>query len=178
MATSTPASSGPAVMVSPKLIMFRALAAGSSSLRTRTGMMALRAGWLMACAPLCTATRAYSSHTLPSCSQACRASAAVVSQSTDGGQEGHRAAVVGVGDRAAQQAAEHQRHEGKDAQQADVEAVLGEPVHLQADGHQGQLAAEGGDGGPEPQAAEGRTFAQRRDVRQEFPHPATLVAGL
>ena len=46
-------------------------------------MMALRAGWLMAWAPLCTATSAYSSHTLPSCSHACSASAAVVSQSTD-----------------------------------------------------------------------------------------------
>ena len=57
-ATSTPASSGPAVMVSPKIIMLRAFAAGSNSLRTSTGMMALRAGWLMAWAPLCTATSA------------------------------------------------------------------------------------------------------------------------
>ncbi|CAH0326072.1 hypothetical protein SRABI128_05158 [Microbacterium sp. Bi128] len=57
-ATSTPASNGPAVMVSPKIIMLRAFAAGSNSLRTSTGMMALRAGWLMAWAPLCTATSA------------------------------------------------------------------------------------------------------------------------
>ena len=63
--------------------MLSALAAGRSSLRTSSGMMALRAGWLMACAPLCTATRAYSSQTFPSCSQACRARQAVVSHSTE-----------------------------------------------------------------------------------------------
>ena len=83
---------------------------------------------------------------------------------------------MGVRDRAAQQPAEHQRDEGKDAQQADVETVLGEPVDLQAHGHQGQLAAQGGDGGSQPQAAERRTLAQGRDVRQKIPHPDTLVA--
>ncbi|MDQ0619947.1 hypothetical protein QFZ33_003971 [Arthrobacter globiformis] len=82
LATRTPASSGPAVMDSPKVTMFSALAAGRSSLRNSAGMMALRAGWLIAWAPLCTATRAYSSHTLPTCSHAWSASPPVVSHST------------------------------------------------------------------------------------------------
>ncbi|MCB5281515.1 hypothetical protein BJQ89_01260 [Arthrobacter sp. ES1] len=82
-ATRSPASRGPAVRVRPKLIMLSAFAAGRSSLRINTGIMALRAGWLMAWAPLCTATRTYSSQIFPSCSQACSARQAVVSHSTD-----------------------------------------------------------------------------------------------
>ncbi len=41
----------------PMLSMLNALAAGSSSLRTSKGIMALRAGPLMPCAPLWIATR-------------------------------------------------------------------------------------------------------------------------
>ena len=83
---------------------------------------------------------------------------------------------MGVGDRPAQQSADDQRDEGEDAQQPDVQAVLGEPVNLKAHGHQGQLAPQGRDGGSQPQAAERRTLAQGRDVRQKIPHPDALVA--
>ena len=83
-----------------------------------------------------------------------------------GREQCHPAAVVRVGDRSAQQPSHHQRNQRKDAEQPHVEAVLRQPVDLQADGHQRQLAADVGYGRACPEPAEGRAFAQRSDVCQ------------
>jgi hypothetical protein len=82
---------------------------------------------------------------------------------------------MGVGDRATQEPADHQRHQREDRQQANVEAVQGQSVDLKAYCHQGQLASDGGYGRAQPEPPEGLAFLERRDVSKQFPHPATLV---
>ncbi|MDQ0824773.1 hypothetical protein QFZ60_000946 [Arthrobacter sp. B2I5] len=61
-----------------------------------------------------------------------------------GGQQGNPPPVMGIGDGAAHQSTEYQGNQREDAQQAHIEAVLHQAVYLEAYGHQGELAADGG----------------------------------
>ena len=79
LATRMPASKE-RVVPRPMTIMLRALAAGSSSRRTRRGTIALRAEPFTPAAADWTATSAYRIQVFSSCSQACNAMAIVTSQ--------------------------------------------------------------------------------------------------
>jgi hypothetical protein len=76
------------------------------------------------------------------------------------------AAVDGVGDRAADDRHDEERHERAEAQQPYGERRAGEVVELDRNGDEGDLAADVRDRLARPEAPEGRRVPERRDVER------------
>jgi hypothetical protein len=82
------------------------------------------------------------------------------------GAEQEPAAVDRVGDRAADDRDDEERHERAEAQQADGERRVGQIVELDRDGDKGDLAADVRDRLAGPQTPERRRVAERREVER------------
>ena len=159
-------------------VMLSELAAGSRSVGSSLGSTADRVGWLTAKNACCTANSASSSQTSSAPSAACSQNPALVQDQPAGGDDQQRAAVEDVGQRAAPQPEDHQRHQAEHARQPDVRRGAGHRVDLRRDRDHRQLRADDGDDVGPPQPAE-VVVAERAGVRQQpvERHPTTLVAA-
>ncbi|SIL89192.1 Uncharacterised protein [Mycobacteroides abscessus subsp. abscessus] len=92
--------------------------------------------------------------------------------------QGHAASVPGVGQDPAPQPAEDQREHGDQAHSAHGEGGAGDAEDLQGHGHRGDLEAQHGEGGAQPQPPEIRVLAQGREVHHEAGHTGKPSRGL
>ena len=174
---SRPARAGPTTAEVCHRIDCRARAAGTSSIGTSIGRAALRAGqskpWKQADAAVHTKMGQSSGWA----KEALRASPTLVRRQHDLGDEQHPAAVLGVGHRPAGHRTEQEGSELHQADQADHQGGVGDPVGLVGHADDGELAADTRHHLAEPQPPEVPVAAQRRDVGEDPGHPATIAGS-
>ena len=147
-----------------RTVIASAFAAGTPAGPTSAGMTALRVGWLTAANPDTHAVSTHSSARLPPPgSSAWTASSALVTAAPDRRDQHQPAPVHRVGDRAAEQPEDDQRHQRHDRGDADQQRRAGQRVDLERDGDQRHLLAEhrGRDAPEQPPEVR---VAQRRGV--------------
>ena len=173
-ATSRPPTAGPTStpICMPRLVS--ALAAMIWSCRTVRGISASRDGRCMRRRrrPAAPATTKISG-TLGSSRNALTASTAVNDRLRDAGADQQLAPVDVVGQRAAVQAEDDQRHQLDQADRADREVGAGQRVDLERDGDVGDHRAEVEDRAGDEQQPEVARLAQRRDVHPQRAQPVT-----
>ena len=154
-----------------KIVMFSELAAGSSSGGSSLGSTALRVGWLTAKNACCTEKRPSSSHTLVLPGDGLQPEERAGADQPAGGDDQHRAPVEDVGERAAPEPEDDQRHQAEETGEADVRRGAGVGVDLGRDGDDGQLGADDGDDVGQPEPAE-VLVAQGSGVGHQAPEVA------
>ncbi len=158
-----------------KTVMFSELAAGSWSIGTSLGRIALRVGWFTAKNACCTENSPSSSQTFPRSRAACSQNAPLVRISPAVVISEQGAPVHDVRERAAVQAEHDQRHEAEQAGQPDVRRRAGDLVDLGRHRDDRQLGADDRDDVGRPEAAE-VLVGERAGVGDQPPqlHPRML----